>query len=266
MKKKNLKMKHIPFLITLLILASCGGGTEIPCIPSNLSDHVIAFYPFSNQSLADISGNSLNLINNDNCLSVKDRNGNERCAYRFNGTKTQYLTRDGSFLNDFKSRSFSISLWYYPIDGENDRQILFTNGARGMTSCGSFNIEEWFIILHDCERISFYINKKAQWDDFPDLWQNPQVIDKCREEIKLYENKWHHLVATYDKGKLTLYRNGIKAKANTQEWNCSPVLENNGDIFIGNDFFGNIDDIIIFDKALNQSDVNDLFNLDACCM
>jgi hypothetical protein len=259
-------MKYIYVLLTLQVLVSCERRAEIPCIPDNLSDYVMAFYPFTNQTLNDFSGNNHSLINIGSSVSVKDRKGNANCAYRFNGTPNQFLSRDGSFINDFKTKSFSISLWYQPIDGKNERQILFAKGEKGMTSCGRLLIEEWFIVLYDCERVIFYIDKKAQRDDFPILWQDPQVIEKCEEEVKLYDNKWHHLVVTYEKDKLGLYRNGVKSKNIIQNWNCNPISENQGDIFIGKDLFGDIDDIIIFEKALNDNEVKELFNMEPCCI
>jgi hypothetical protein len=36
-------------------------------------------------------------------------------------------------------------------------------------------------------------------------------------------------------------------------------------LFIGKDFTGCIDDVIIFNKKLSQSDVDVLFNLTTCC-
>jgi hypothetical protein len=257
-------MKYINLLLILLVLVSCSRDSEIPCIPAQLSDHVIAFYPFSNQSLNDFSGNNHSLNNSDNSLAVKDRNGNENCAFRFNGTKSQHLYRDGSFLNGVKSKSFSISLWYQPLDGKNNHQFLFIKGESGENSCDL----QWYLSLIDCERISFYINKQARYEDFPPLWQDTTIKDedKCMEEINLYNQKWHHIVITYKKGVMNIYRNGLRSKRDTQIRNCGAITEDWGNIYLGKDYFGDIDDVIIFDKALSQSEVNKLYNMDTCCM
>ncbi len=261
-------MRHIYFSVLVLILFfSCSPDVEIPCIPSKLANNVIAFYPFSVGNLSDKALNKFDLTSLGNSAVVKDRNGNERCAYRFNGQSDQYLFRNGDFLNNLKNKSYSVSLWYQPLLGKNDRQVLLAKGERGMTKCNSLLIEEWFIILHDCERVSYYMDGKCQWGDFPTLWQDSTIIDKCNAELMLYENTWHHLAVTYDNGMPTVFLDGIKSQNKLQDWGaCVPVKENIGDIFIGKGFYGDIDDIIIFDKALTQTEVNQLFNLEACCI
>lgn len=66
-------MKYINLILILLVLASCSRDSEIPCIPAQLSDHVIAFYPFSNGNLSDVSGNDFDLVNPNDIPSSPDR-------------------------------------------------------------------------------------------------------------------------------------------------------------------------------------------------
>jgi hypothetical protein len=57
-------MRRLPILFILgLTLFSCEKKGDMPCIPLSLQNHVIAFYPFSNGSLSDVSGNDLDLVN-----------------------------------------------------------------------------------------------------------------------------------------------------------------------------------------------------------
>ncbi len=259
-------MKYKFFLLILLLLNSCGGGPDIPCISDKFSDHVLAFYPFSNQSLNDLSGNNPSLLNVGSVKSVSDRNGNTNCAFRFNGDSSQYLTRNGSFLNGIKSKSFSISMWYRPLDGENSRQFLFIKGEAGKTNCDVDSKEEWFIGLHDCERLSFTINKKVRIENFPLLWQDNSIKQKCKEEINLYNDKWHHIVFTYDNTNLNIYRNGKKSERDTQNTSCGSLLDDQGNLYLGRYYIGDIDDLIIFDKVLNQSDVDALYSTLGCCL
>ena len=109
------------------------------------------------------------------------------------------------------------------------------------------------------------MNGKCQWGDYSQ--QDSLGTDQCNNTIKHFENKWHHLAVIDYKGLLSVYINGIKSPLKNEDWGaCVPVNENKGDIYIGKDFYGDIDDIIIFDKALTQTEVNQLFNLEACCM
>ena len=59
-------MKHIVIFILLNCLLTSCDKNEIPCITSELQNHVIAFYPFSSGSLHDVSGNDLHLVNPNN--------------------------------------------------------------------------------------------------------------------------------------------------------------------------------------------------------
>ena len=74
------------FLVTILGCNSDDQNSEIEdimdCIPINLQNSVVAYYPFSNGSINDFSGNNQNLVNN-NASSTSDRNGNENCAFEF---------------------------------------------------------------------------------------------------------------------------------------------------------------------------------------
>ena len=80
-------MKQISIIGLLLIAVSCKKNDNeekrIPCIPGGLSNNVIAFYPFSNGSLNDMSGNQHHLTNPTSATSSSDRNGNTNCAYEF---------------------------------------------------------------------------------------------------------------------------------------------------------------------------------------
>ena len=100
------------FLIGLvLFLFSCKTEEiidEIPeetiaCIPDDLENNVIAFYPFSNGSLDDFSGGENDLINSTTASPTSDRNGNTDCAYIFDNAinSTEFLTTtDTDFLNN----------------------------------------------------------------------------------------------------------------------------------------------------------------------
>lgn len=260
-------MKYIIFLVVIFFTASCGRyGPDIPCLPLQLSSHVIAFYPFDSLSLNDKSGYNQPLINVGNAIGTIDRQGNKDCAYRFNGSPTQFLTRDGYFLNGIQTQPFSISFWYQPIDGSNEKQILISRGEEKILPCKRLPIEEWNVALYDCERASFLINGKAKHEDLPSLWQDSTIINKCEAEKSLYNNKWHHIVVTFSKDSLNIYRNGIKCKRKTFTSGCPPIVVDQGNIYVGKYLFGDLDDIIFFNKVLSQAEVNVLYNLDSCCL
>ena len=117
-------MKNFVSILVLgsaIALSSCDKGKDsyksIPCIPNGMSNAIIAFYPFSNGSLNDLSGNNNHLTNPSTASSAMDRNGNLNCAYEFDNlaTSSEFLTSvNTSFLNNLTK--FSISVWYQAKD------------------------------------------------------------------------------------------------------------------------------------------------------
>ena len=88
--------------------------------------------------------------------------------------------------------------------------------------------------------------------------------DKCELESAALSNIWHHLILTFDGKERTLFRNGIASPINESNGSGS-MSRNLGDLVIGKGFNGIIDDIIIFDKVLDQNEVNQLYNQTPCC-
>ena len=75
--------------------------------------------------------------------------------------------------------------------------------------------------------------------------------------LELEENEWYHIVVVGDNNNWKMYINGelIKTKTSTVE------MGNTDDIFIGAPFNGWVDDLRIYTKALNQNEINVLYNL-----
>jgi hypothetical protein len=64
-------------------MASCTkDGPGIDCIPDELQDNIIAFFPFTNGSLQDFVNPSQTLTN-ENAVMAADRHNNANCAYQF---------------------------------------------------------------------------------------------------------------------------------------------------------------------------------------
>ena len=78
-----MKLQNILLFIFLASFISCGKEASIrsSCLPSNLQNGLIAFYPFSNGSLEDKSAYSNNVTNPTTAIPTNDRNGNLNCGY-----------------------------------------------------------------------------------------------------------------------------------------------------------------------------------------
>ena len=71
-----------------------------------------------------------------------------------------------------------------------------------------------------------------------------------------YNTVWHHVALTYSKssGIVKLYIDG-NLKINTTYYNAD--LSNNNPIYFGRYFIGNIDEVAIYPKLLNQSTIQE---------
>ncbi|WP_445721224.1 hypothetical protein, partial [Flavobacterium sp.] len=112
------KFKILFLLLISILIYSCNDSDDLmknqtSCLPTNLQNGVIAFYPFSNGSINDFSGNNYNLTNTTSASAGIDRAGNSNCAFSFtqaNGDFIKYV--NPTFMDDFQTLPFSISLWY----------------------------------------------------------------------------------------------------------------------------------------------------------
>jgi len=260
-----MNIKPIIFIMLLVGIASCGEDEEkftINCLPSNLQNDVISFYPFNGGSLNDESSNANHLSNSTTAIPTTDRNGNVDCAYVFDNAQqnTEFLTTsDSDFLNGLSD--FSISLWYQPtnntISGTNI-EGLFSRGDQ--TRCPN-KMGEWSLGLYDCRRPVFG-HDASVWAFMP---SNSSI--SCQDEIDMRIDEWQHLVGIKNNDEYKIYVNGVLNETKTGDAGCfnfQPAADI-GDVFIGNNFTGKIDDIIVYNKALTGSEITELYQLGSCC-
>ncbi len=263
-KTSNMNLKKIFFLILALGVFSCGEDDEfkVDCLPANLQNGVIAFYPFSGGSLNDESSNSNNITNPTTAIPSIDRNGNSNCAYLFDNTQPdeEFLTTTNSnFLNGLSQ--FSISIWYEPMDTSRSGgsfEVLLGRGDEG--HCPDRR-GEWSVGLYDCRRAVFGHNNSV-WTDAITGFSSG-----CQGEVIALTDKWHHVVATKNGNEYKIYFNGNLDESETGNANCTNphLAEDIGDMLIGSNYTGKIDDILIYNRAISQAEVTELFELEPCC-
>lgn len=229
-----------------------------PCLPSNLSTGILAFYSFSSGSVNDFSGNNHDLANNTGAQPAADRNGNPNCAYEFNGS--QFLTHvSPSFLNNLTQ--FSVSLWYMPLDttrSAGDYEVLICRDTMG--SCPD-RYGQWSVSLYDCRKAVFAVQNSV-WDA-----NTPAGCD-----VAARTGSWHHLAATYDGqgNAMKIFRDGVLQESGPLTVSCGSSgipapMQNIGDLFLGRQYIGRLDDVIIYDHTLNQSEITQLSQMGTCC-
>ena len=229
-------MKKTLFIIFLCI-AICSEAQI------NLDEGLVAFYPFNGDAL-DMSGNNHNGTVYGATLT-NDRFGMPNSAYFFNGSSDYISIEDHE---DLRMSSVSLVAWITfisspfdlqniiskPLGNENNDSYVFwwmdggINGHVGSESSpGPFLYYDWFPMLDD----------------------------------------WYFMVYTFNHESNTqkIYINGEEVASGISEteisWDNHPVL-------IGAEsdyetlqyfFFGNIDDILIYNRALNTEEIETLY-------
>jgi hypothetical protein len=256
--------------VTLLIFAilfflSCKDEEIIftsECYPEELRNGVIASYSFQNGSLEDGSSNRADVDDQISGIPASDRNGNASCAYSFNRNHYEHLsTTNTSFLNNLDV--FSISLWYQSTDssGHGGLEILISRDD-SHDQCSVHKKGEWSLGLETCKRAVFGHNNLV-------LTNFPLAIPpaSCQDNITFQVNKWHHVVAIYNRNNYKIYLNGILHNSASGVSDCPDLhlTEDQGDLIIGKGHTGKIDDILIYNREVSADEVTDLYNLQPCC-
>ena len=253
-------------LFCLIGLWGCGDEAQFSttCVPANLQNGVIAFYPFSNGSLDDASSFNNDLTNATTAIPTSDRNGNSNCAYLFSNDSSTYeaLTlANPTFLDGLSS--FSVSIWYQPLDTTRpggEFEVLLSRGDQGRCPDRS---GEWSLALYDCRRAVFGHDNSVWAEEVSDI-----SISGCQGEINELTDQWHHVVAVKNGNSFQIYFDGVLHESTSGAGNCgggNQLAQDIGDLYIGQDFVGRLDDILIYDRALASTEVMNLFLLDPCC-
>lgn len=234
----------------------CATNCPPPCstLSGSLLTGVVAFYPFGYGSLNDVSGNCYHLQNTTTAAPTMDRNFSPNCAYRFNGS--DFLTPLGSstFLNNITTAPFSISLWYQPLGTRpvGDYELLIGRGNTPLHCPDTWG--EWSLGLYDCRKAVCGFDNYSHWE---------LSAMSCNNFMTFISNSWHHLAFVYDGTNYYLYRDGILSSTNSGP--CGPGTFNVGPMMLGVDYNGDLDDIVIYDRALSVSEVNTLMSLNGSC-
>ena len=223
----------------------------------DLTDGLVAHYEFEGDA-SDSSGNG-----NDGevigATLTEDRHGDNNKAYYFDNQEHDdyFYTKDYMVFPEFTLPSVSISLWVKYIDNAHSGD----HGA-AMVSFGE----------HKSNMINLSTNADgdlmlAVRGNGTGLLENSVVL----EEV-LSDNEWHHITATIDNNNkaATIYFDGSQKiseqmtdnieidsetmYASLHKWDYGNSMASR--------FVGSLDDIRVYDRALNTAEVQELYGLD----
>lgn len=255
----------IPFL---MLINSCEQATVKPitqiqtikCVDADLIDNLIAYYPFTDGSLDNYVNTGYDLTSSNPIEKTNDRSNNPNCAIYMNqNNQDQALfVNGGDPLTDSNmlDKDYSIAMWYKPLEGDKRAgyETLIAN------SNGNRYEDNWSIALYDCRRATAVFNKKYIWDNI-----DIQQFGTCEAIVNYYTGSWFHLVLTHKNGTLNMYINGKLVSTSDDVTNFNPGKDGSKMLYIGKDFRGNLDEIMLFNKELSWDDVLKLYSATPCC-
>lgn len=217
---------------------------------------LVAWYPF-NGNTNDESGNGNNAIN-DGANLTSNRFDQTNSAYDFDLNNASFSKKNEQinipYNVNFNSSTLSVSIWVY----------VRTYGWSGNTLKWTVPITryqdgDWGVwgISYDATSLSASVQSTS----------NVQLTNKFNSPLQL--NTWSNIVFTYDGSSLNLYVNGILKSQKAGVITLKNTTCNTG-ITIGelnqyNGFWyytdGKLDDIGIWNRALTQDEITNLYNI-----
>ena len=217
-----------------------------PCTTADITTGLIAHYPFTGNA-NDVSGNGYNGNVNTGATLTTDRFGNANSAYSFNGSTQGFINIPNSGSIDF-SNGISFSAWFQASSSAmsslvDKMEMSGSNGFRINTRDVSEQNKIWACAGNYNSGIG-------------------TAISTTQYSI----GTWYNVVGTFGpSNQVNIYINGILENT----YNASYSFNNTSEIFIGKghhtsgyEFFnGKIDDISIYNRALNPCDIDSIYNL-----
>ncbi len=209
------------------------------------SDGLVAYYPF-NGNAKDESGNGSNGTVNGATLT-EDRFSKTDGAYYFDGVDDYIDCGNNTILNG-NWNGVSLSAWIKPYSHIAGVQQIVGKWAVSLQN------DHYSLFLHG-NRLLMAVSDGAR----PESGGYGKTI--------LKSNFWHHVVGVWKNNRqYNVYVNGIIDGTQTQTGSGinikSPITLKIGREIIGQDraFHGIIDDIGIYNRALNDSEIQQLYN------
>ena len=234
----------------MVMIIGCAGAS-FAAVPS---EGLIAYYPF-NGNADDESGNGNN-GSVSGCALTTDRFGASEGAYFFDGVND--FIQIGSD-DTIKSNYYSLCVWAKTV--QTNKAAIF--GAAYSTS--SYSNYGYELILNNNDemalRADHYTAATGNWGAYSSSAVN--------------DGTWHFIVITYDGSTSKLFIDGeLDASRNSSGYSSGSIRwsSSSPDFKIGqtlhtlrsgySTYSGSLDDIRIYNRALSESEVEELYNED----
>lgn len=214
------------------------------------AEGLVAYYPFSGTA-NDVSGNNNNPVFN-NATPATDRFGNTNSAYNFDGS-SQYIKGPA---DNYPTGSRTVSIWFKATD------LSFPNSLFGYggNACGT----SFIAILNHCMRPNALYSTQSHCE-----------VNNCSTPNNPpAENDWYNWIITTQNNMTRFYINGsiIDSFAGVsfngtyvpgKDFGIGVISDPGGVVpyadNCGNFFKGSLDDIVIYNRALDDDEVQQLY-------
>jgi hypothetical protein len=242
-------MKNVLILMLTLLISTTYSFSQV-----NLKNGLVACYPFNGNS-KDESGNNNNGTVNGATLTT-DRFGKINSAYNFDGNSFIQLANP----NDFKNNTFTYSAWVYiPVEPSSDSYL----NAYSVLSIGNGQVMHfvnrpteglvWGFTTYNEENISYDINPSSTSKTTLNTWHH-FVISRSTTQAKIYIDGELIVTATSSLPTTATYTSNNPSVVYQATIGTRPDANNI-------QFFnGNIDDIHLYNRAINADEIKALYD------
>lgn len=214
------------------------------------SGDLVAYYPFNGNAHDESSYGNDGTVKGP--VLTEDRFGNPYSAYLFDGVDDFIEVQDDASLNP---ANITLAAWVKPeLIGSKTPDIIRKSTYEDATD------EQYFLRIAFDEYPQTGVKANTTCDYSPNAWK----VNLSDEPIMM--SKWHFLVATFDSVSLKLYVDGYLVNEEMLE-NPEAIIACGGNLRIGmawrtypHYFKGVIDDIRIYNRALDDCEIQSLFN------
>ncbi len=213
-----------------------------------LNDGLVAYYPFDGDA-NDASGYGNHGIVHGVTLT-EDRFGNVDSAYSFDGNNGYIEVADNDLLDITAEISFSG--WIYVNGSTSDHQAI---------------LSKWYNNNSRSETYLLELQPNGSRLQMPLHGISTGNYSNASSTTSINFNTWTHVAATYNSSEIKLYLNGIET-GSLITTGTMPITY--APLFIGahdsssdrNPFYGKLDELRIYNRALTESEIKQLYELD----
>ena len=236
---------------TTLTASSTNTGT--PCagngLPNSLTTGLVGYWPFCGNA-NDASGNGNNGTPINGAALTTDRFGNSNSAYSFDGVNDYIEVPHSNSISI--TGDITMSAWVR-TNGSNGQNYQTIISKRETYWTWEYNMILSYHnnIVHNTKLIGSRAIGAGQQEQ---VWSNTPYS----------QNQWEHWVVNISGGQLKIYKNGILDISQSFSMVpfsqiCPLLFGRNSLADISEQFFGSLDDIGIWNRALTASEIQQLY-------